>query len=357
MAESSSEEKTEAPSQKKRDDAREEGQVAFSKEMSSVIMLGGFLLLFYMQGSTMIKVYEENFVYTFNNINIEELTIPTIENLVVTFGKNVLLLIGPFFLTALVLAVFSSVAQVGFNITFKPLTPKLDKLSPLAGFKRIFSKQALSELVKSIFKMIIIGYIGFYTFDEYRQPIQNLVDQNPVTLLELSGKIIGVFVLRLFMAMFVLSLADFMFQKWDLEQKLKMSKQDIKEEMKQSEGDPQLKAKIRQIQQQMSQSRMMQDVPKSDVVITNPSHFAIAMKYDREIMAAPQVIAKGSGHMALRIIEVAEENNVTVFQNPQVARGLYFQVEIGDAVPEDFYRAVAEILAIVYKAKRKKGKK
>jgi len=357
MAESGSEEKTEAPSQKKRDDARQEGQVAFSKELSSAVMLGGFLLLFYMEGSTMIDVYEESFVYTFSNINLSQLSIPLIEELVPIYGKHVLILLGPFFLTTIVLGILSSVFQVGFNITFKPLQPKFSKLSPIAGLKRVFSKQALSELIKSIFKMVIVGYIGYYTFAEYSQEIQNLVDQEPRTLLNLTGTIIGVFALRLFMAFFVLSLADFMFQKWDLEQKLKMSKQDIKEEMKQSEGDPQLKAKIRQIQQQMSQSRMMQDVPKADVIVTNPSHFAIAMKYDREVMVAPQVVAKGSGHMARRIIEVAEQNGVTIYQSAPIARGLYFQVEIGQGVPEEFYRAVAEILAIVYKARRKKGGK
>ena len=357
MAESGSEEKTEAPSQKKRDDAREEGQVAFSKELSSVVLLGGFLLLFYLTNSSMLSAYKENFIFSFQNISIGELSIPLLRKLVFLFLNNVLILIGPFFLSALFLGILSSVFQVGFKVSIKPLQPKFEKLSPLGGLKKIFSKQAVSELIKSIFKMILIGYIGYYTFVEYRQEMQNLVDQDPSVLLQTSGEIISVFAFRLFMALLVLALADFMFQKWDLEQKLKMSKQDIKEEMKQSEGDPQLKAKIRQIQQQMSQARMMQEVPHSDVVVTNPSHFAIAMRYDRETMVAPQVVAKGADHMAKRILALAEENNVMIYQSPSIARGLYFQVEIGDGIPEAFYKAVAEILAIVFKTKRKSNGK
>ncbi|MDT8446804.1 MAG: flagellar biosynthesis protein FlhB [bacterium] len=358
MAESGGQEKTEAPTQKKRDDAREEGQVAFSKELSSVALLGSFLLLFWFASSSMLGAYRDAFVHSFTNLDQGEFNPALMEQMVDSIFESATILVGPFFLTALVIGVFASVVQVGFKITGKPLMPKLDKLSPLKGIQRIFSKQALSELFKSLFKMGLIGYIGWYTFIQYDQEMHNLIDQDPVVLLGIVGKITGVFTFRLFLALLILALADYLFQRWDLEQKLMMSKQDVKEEMKQSEGDPQLKARIRQIQQSMSQARMMQEVPKADVVVSNPTHFAIAMKYDRETMVAPQVMAKGADHMALRIIEIAQENGVLVYQSPQVARGLYFQVEVGDGIPEGFYKAVAEILAFVFKAKAKtKGKR
>ena len=357
MAESGSEEKTEAPSQKRRDDAREEGQVAYSKEISSAALLGGFLLLFYFGSGGMLESFQESFRYAFVNLNQGELSIPMIEQLSWAFFNQAAVLVGPFFITAILVGILSSVLQVGFQITLKPLQPKFDKLSPLAGFGRIFSKQAFNELLKSIFKMGLIGYIGYYTFVEYTQEMQNLIDKDPRALIEVCAEIFGVFSFRLFLALLVLAMADYFFQRWDLEQKLKMSRQDLKEEMKQSEGDPQLKAKIRQIQAQMSQARQMQEVPKADVVVTNPTHFAIAMRYDREAMAAPQVIAKGADHIARRIIEIAGENGVAIYQNPTVARGLYFQVEVGDTIPEAFYRAVAEILAFVFKAKKKKRRR
>jgi len=354
MAESSSEEKTEAPSQKKRDDAREEGQVAFSKEVSSVALLGAFLLLFYFGSGQMLTAYRQSFIFAFTNLDLAELDASLIGKLADVFFAQSSVLIAPFFATAIFMGIFASVAQVGIRVTLKPIQPKLDKLSPIKGFGRIFSKQSLSELFKSLFKMGVIGYIGFYTFNEYMPDMENLIDQDPTVMFASVGEIIGVFTFRLFLALLTMAVFDFWFQKWDLEQKLKMSRQDIKEELKQSEGDPQLKAKIRAIQQQMSQARMMQEVPKADVVVTNPTHFAIAMLYDRETMAAPRVIAKGADHIARRIVEVALENGIVVNENPQVARGLFFQVEIGDSVPEAFYKAVAEILAFVYKAKKKK---
>lgn len=352
MAETATEEKTEAPSQKRRDDARKEGQVAFSKEISAVALLGGFLLLFYFIGPLIIQSYQESFRYAFQNLSTSDIDIPLIQEFVDVFINSTTIIAVPFFITALVVGVFASVAQVGVHLTFKPLQPKLEKLSPLKGLGRIFSKQAFNELLKALFKMAVIGYIGYYTFSSSLEHMQRLIDSDSKVILANTATIIGSFIFRLFIAFVILAVFDFLFQKWDLEQKLKMSKQELKEEQKQTEGDPTLKARIRQIQQQMSQARMMQEVPEADVVISNPTHFAVALKYDREFMQAPQVIAKGMDYMALRIIEIAGENSVFVYQEPTVARALFFQVEIGDNIPEDLYKAVAEILAFVYRTKR-----
>jgi flagellar biosynthesis protein FlhB len=354
MAESSTEEKTESPSQKKRDDARKEGQVAFSKEVSAVALLGSFLLLFYFLGPMMVEAFGDAFRNAFTNLYLAELTLPLLVEIINGYLGDTVVVVIPFFVTAIVVGVMASVVQVGFNITGKPLMPKLEKLSPLKGFGRIFSKQAFSEFLKSMFKMSVIGYIGYYTFDTSMEQIINLIDMDSRNLLYNTGAIISSFVFRVFLAFIILAIFDYMFQRWDLEQKLKMSKQDVKEEHKQSEGDPAIKAKIKQVQQQLSQARMMQEVPQSDVVIANPSHFAIALKYDREVMQAPEIVAKGMDYVALRIIEIAGDNDIAVYHHPGVARALYFQAEIGDTVPEEFYKAVAEILAFVYKTKKKR---
>lgn len=354
MAESSSQEKTEAPSQKRREDARKEGQVAFSREVSAVALLGSFLLVFYFLGTMMVETFGDAFRQAFVNLKQAELSLPMLEEISNGYMQEVVIVVVPFFATAIVVGIMASIVQVGFNLTGKPLIPKLEKISPLKGLGRMFSKQALSELLKSLFKMGVIGYIGYYTYNTSMQEIINLIDADSKRLLFNAGSVIGAFVFRLFLAFVILAIFDFIFQKWNLEQKLKMSKQEVKEEHKQLEGDPTLKARIRQVQQQLSQARMMQEVPESDVVISNPTHFAIALKYDREYMQAPQVVAKGMDFIALRIIEIAGENEVMVYHHPGVARALYFQAELGDSIPEEFYKAVAEILAFVYKTKKKK---
>ncbi|MBU2512189.1 flagellar biosynthesis protein FlhB [bacterium] len=354
MAEGSSAEKTESPSQKRRDDARKEGQVAFSREVSAVALLGSYLLIFYFLGPMMIDSFGDAFRHSFINLSMSELSLPLVEELANGYIRDTVVVVIPFFFAAIVVGIMASVVQVGFNLTGKPLIPKLEKLSPLKGFGRIFSKQSISELLKSLFKMGVIGYIGYYTFETSMEQIINLIDMDSRILFSSLGSILGSFVFRLFLAFVILAIFDYMFQRWDLEQKLKMTKQEVKEEHKQTEGDPALKARIRQVQQQLSQARMMQEVPNSDVVISNPTHFAIALKYDREVMQAPQVVAKGLDYVALRIIEIAGENEVIVYHHPGVARALYFQTELGDSVPEEFYKAVAEILAFVYKTKKKK---
>ncbi len=354
MAEGSTEEKTETPSQKRREDARKEGQVAFSREVSAVALLGSFLLIFYFLGSMMMNAFGDSFRHAFQNMSMSEISIPLLEEISQSYMRDTVVVIVPFFLAAIVVGVMASIAQVGINLTGKPMIPKLEKISPLKGFGRIFSKQAISELLKSLFKLSVIGYIGYYTFSISLEEIINLVDVDSRNLIDRTASIIGSFVFRIFLAFIILAIFDYLFQRWNLEQKLKMSKQEVKEEHKQTEGDPTLKARIRQVQQQLSQARMMQEIPNSDVVISNPTHFAIALKYDRDYMQAPQVIAKGMDFLALRMIEIAGQNNVIVYHHPGVARALYFQVEIGDDVPEEFYKAVAEILAFVYKTKKKR---
>jgi flagellar biosynthetic protein FlhB len=248
---------------------------------------------------------------------------------------------------------FINFMQVGINFTTEPLGFKLENLNPINGMGRIFSKRALVELVKSIFKILIIGsFVYNFLKDEILQipkllylelaaSLPNIAD----VIFSLAFKIIGVY--------FILSVFDYAFQKWSTFQSLKMSKQEVKEEFKQMEGDPQIKGKIRSKQREMAMSRMMQEVPNADVVVTNPTHFAVALKYDRG-MPAPQVVAKGQDFVAQKIKDTAREAGVTIVENRPLARALYASVEIGDTVPKELYKSVAEVLAYVYRLKHRR---
>jgi len=351
MAEQSAQEKTEAPTQKKREDARKEGQVVISREVSSAALLGMFSLYFVIAGKTTLNSMELLLRTSFSHLIRSDFTI----DLLAQVFKDVVMIIFPMMMgifgMVFIVGLLASYAQVGSHFT--PLKFQASRLNPLSGLQRIFSSQGLADLFKSIFKMAVIGYITFYTLQEEIQPIlalsnlpiQQIFDYNFILL----GKLFG----RVALALMILALFDYMFQRWNMDKRLMMTKQEVKEEMKQTEGDPQLRARVRQIQREVSRARMMQNVPKADVVVTNPTHFAIALEYDREVMASPRLIAKGADFIAERIKEIARENNVPIVENPPVAREIYAQVEIGEEIPERFFRAVAEILAYIYRLKGK----
>lgn len=353
MAEQEGQEKTEAPSDKRREDSRKEGQVAFSREATSVAILAGIALIFYVTASYNLKKSQAYLEDAFNHLVTQDFTIPF---LVQTFYRT-LETVGPLFLPfalmTLIVAILSSVFQVGFRPTLKPLQPKMSKISPLQGIKRIFSTQGLAEFVKSLFKLIVLGYIGYLTFQEELMHLMTLSVTPADSIIKYNFTVTAKVVGKIILALIVLAVFDYLYQRWHHEQKLKMTKQEVKDEMKQTEGDPQLKNRIRQVQREMSRARMMQEVPKADAVITNPTHFAVAVLYDRETMIAPQVIAKGADFLALRMRIIAKENNVPVLERPPLARELYRNVEVGETIPDRFYKAIAEILAYVYRLKKK----
>lgn len=255
------------------------------------------------------------------------------------------------FVLIFVIGLFSSVLQVGIQVT--GLKFQGSRLNPLSGLKRIFSKNGLAELIKGLFKMGVIGFISYISISSVagellalsKVPLEGVFSFNFQLLTTIFG--------RVTLALVVLAVFDFLFQRWNFEQQLKMTKMEMKEEMKQTEGDPQLRSRVRQVQRDISRARMMQNVPKADVVVTNPTHFAVALEYDREAMFAPKVSAKGADFMAERIKAIARENNVPIMENPVVAREIFHNVDIGQEVPEKFFRAVAEILAFVYRLKGK----
>lgn len=346
-------EKTEEATPKKREEARQKGQVAKSAEVNTaLIMLSLFLLLFFI-GGWMTNILLSILRTTFTEYIQTEFTIQHVgyifSQLMIEATKTVM----PIMLLALVFGVFSNYIQVGFLFSTEPLKMKLEKIDPIQGFKRIFSMRALVEFLKSIIKIVIIGGVAFGLLFKEREQILLLSQKGVGEALVFIGILTFQIGLAVAIILLFLSLLDYLYQKFEFEKSIRMSKQDIKDEYKKIEGDPQIKAKIKERQRQMALKRMMQEVPRADVVITNPTHFAVALKYDGEMMDAPQVVAKGVDQVALKIREIAKEHDVILMENKPLARALYHQVEIGEAVPEDLFKAVAEVLAYVYKVKGK----
>lgn len=352
-------EKTEEPTEKKKSDARKEGQVAKSKEVASTLTLLSLFLLLKLWISTLgnqllelFPGYYDKFPELVTYIN-GDLSVRTFSSLMAQSLKSVLIIILPFLLVGFVVSFLSDLIQVQWKPTTKPLQPKFSKLNPISGVKKLFSSQALVELIKSIVKiafMVLIIYNELkdqwqLIFMVYEIPLMQAVLLAGTVLIDIGFKISLVFIL--------VAAADYIFQRWKHHEDLKMTKQEIKEEFKNQEGDPKIKGKIRQRMMEASRRRMMQDLPKADVVITNPTHYAVAIRYDKDIADAPVVIAKGADYLAQRIKEVAREHHIEIMENKPLARSLYANVEIGEQVPPELYVAVAEVLAAVYRAQGK----
>ncbi|WP_404330200.1 flagellar biosynthesis protein FlhB [Mesobacillus maritimus] len=346
-------EKSEKATPQRRQDSKKKGQVAKSAEVpSALIMLGGFLLLSFM-GEGMLERVLAMFRHHFQQSIGLELTPQSIQNLfeLVTFESFKLML--PIAVVALVFGVLGNYVQIGSLFTAEPLKMKLEKINPISGAKRIFSLRSLVELLKSLLKVVIVASATFVVLwrglDELFLLSQKSIGHSLAYLAGLTVQM-G---LAVAMILLFLSILDYLYQKFEFEKSIRMSKQDIKDEMKKSEGDPLIKSKIKEKQRQMSMNRMIQDLPKADVLITNPTHYAIAIQYDAETMEAPMVIAMGKDHLALKIKEKAKELNIVMMENKPLARALYHQVDIGDSVPEELFQAVAEVLAYVYRLKGK----
>lgn len=345
-------EKTEEPTAKKRNDARKKGQVARSQELNAAfVLLAGFLglrvLWDYIYGN--IADYAS---YIFSNLggNITTESISEIFlSVIMIIGKTSL----PVMLGIMVFGLGINFYQVGFKISTEPLGFKLSKLNPINGFGRFFSKRALVELFKSLIKIFVIGFF-LYLFLKDEIPYMPYFIYYDLThsLVEIANKIFAM-AFQVIAVIFVLAVIDYAYQQWQMTQDLKMTKQEVKDEHKQMEGDPKIKGKIKQKQREMAMQRMMQEVPKADVIVTNPTHLAVALMYQAG-MVAPLVVAKGQDLVAERIKNIARENRVTIVENKPLARALYESVEIGGSVPHELYQAVAELLAYVYKLKNKK---
>ena len=354
MAEQEGQEKTEVPTEKKRRESREEGQVAFSKELSSAALLAGIVLTLVATSPIILDAMRQLMSQIFRDLaQSEELSIDSIFTLSEEILSIILPAFAPFAAVIIFAGIFASVLQVGVQITFKAISPKFNKISPLTGLKRLFSSQSLADFLKSMAKLIIVGFVGYLTYIDKITELNGLSVSTPESILIYNFTVVAEVAGKIVLALVAIAIFDYFYQRWHHEQQLMMTKQEVKDETKQTEGDPQLKARIRQIQREMSNARMMQEVPKADAVIVNPTHFSVAILYDRDVMLAPEVIAKGADHLALRMRTVARENNVPILERPELARDLYANVEIGDDIPERFYKAIAEILAFVYRLRKR----
>ena len=354
MAEQQGQEKTEAPTEKKRRDSREEGQVAFSKELPSAALLAGILLTLIASSPLILNAFREMTSKVFREMSkADELSIGSLYELSGEIFSILLPAFTPFAAIIVLVGIFASILQVGVQITLKAIAPKFNKISPLTGLKRLFSTQSLADFLKSLAKLIIVGIVGYITYMDKITELNGLFVATPEAILEYNFTVVAEVSGKILLALVAIAIFDYLYQRWHHEKQLMMTKQEVKEETKQTEGDPQLKARIRQIQREMSNARMMQEVPKADALIVNPTHFSVAVLYDRDVMEAPEITAKGVDHMALRMRTVARENNVPILERPELARDLYANVEIGETIPERFYKAIAEILAFVYRLRRK----
>lgn len=345
------EEKTEKATPKKRQEARQKGQVAKSQDLPGAMILLFVFASFMMLGDYYKSRINGMFGGLFEHWLLMELTTANVMELFINITVQCLMMLLPIFAIVMLAGVVGNIMQFGFLLTGEGLKVQLKKLNPIEGFKRIFSMRSLIEFLKSILKVTIIGVMVYSAIMREWDEMLTLSSKPLEAIFAFTAGLTVSLGLQIGAVMAVLAFLDFMYQKYEHEKSLKMSKQDIKDEYKKSEGDPMIKGRIRERQRKMALQRMMQDVPKADVVITNPTHFAIALKYDASKMEAPTILAKGMDHVALRIKEIAKENDVITMENKPLARALYERAEIGDVIPADLFQAVAEVLAYVYKMK------
>lgn len=352
-------EKTEAATPKKLQDARKDGSVAKSKELCNVAVLFALFISLKAFAGLLGTQLIQNFSIFYNKIPdmIKQPNGDVPANdariLFILVLIRTLLSVAPFFAFAVVFSFASEIVQVKWEPTAKPLQPKFDKLDPVKGMKRLFSKDKLVELLKSLIKIGLIGYIAYTTLIAEISTLYKLYDMSLTSAIQTIGNVAINLGLKISGFYLVLSIVDFMYQKWKFAEDMKMTKQEVKDEYKNSEGDPQIKGKQRQRMQEASRRRMMASVPQADVVITNPTHFAVALKYDPEVYDAPYVVAKGEDFLAARIKDLARENGIEVVENKPLARMLYYNVDLGATIPPELYRTVADILAAIYNAKKR----
>ncbi|MCL1924930.1 MAG: flagellar biosynthesis protein FlhB [Defluviitaleaceae bacterium] len=348
-------EKTETATRKKREKAREEGQVLQSQEIgTSVLLIIGFFSLSIF-GIGVVDGLREAFAFNFEHLTLDGLEAVTnmnyITGVIAHMFIQIVLISLPIMLMCMVAGLITNLAQVGLKFTSKPLKPNLGRLNPIKGFKKIFSMRAIVELAKSMIKLVLVGSIVYL---ELSRELENISAVMFMPLLFSFGYMAQISV-RLGMIIgawfIIVAILDYSYQKYKHEKDLKMSKHEVKEEYKQMDGNPLIKSKIRSKMREASMQRMMQSVPGADVIITNPTHFAVAVSYNREAAQPPKVVAKGVDHLAKRIKEIGKDTGVTIVENKEVARALYAAVDVGAEIPSELYKSVAEILAYVYKLK------
>jgi flagellar biosynthetic protein FlhB len=319
---------------------------------SSVVLLAAMLALYFLM-PPFIRMFTDITRSYLENAATMELDTRSVSNLALRLGIQISGFFIPFIVIIVSAALLSNVAQVGFHLSGYPLVPRIEKLSPIAGFRRMFSARSLAELVKSIFKIVLVGLIAYITVRGELDRLVALTNVDVWGAWAFFGKVVFKLGMRIAITFLALGLADYGFQRYQFEQDIKMTKEEVRQEIKDFEGDPQIRARIRRVRRQMAISRMMAEVPRAHVVVTNPTNLAVALRYEMDSMQAPVVVAKGARLMAERIREAAVSNNVPLVENATLAQMLYKSVDVGAQIPERLYRAVAEVLAYVYQIDRR----
>lgn len=351
-------EKTEEPTSKKLRDARNKGQVAKSTDVSTAFALMMFFVLLKLLVGYVGNSFMEGFHFVYNNIadiTSDEFTIQYANGWLRRMISFLFSIVWPFFAVSFSVAIVSQIFQVKWKVTFEPLKPKFSKFNPISGVKRLFSKDKLVELLKSIAK---VGVMAYVVYDYIKDKWVLIYDFYSISLWQAIAQIGDLIVnigFRISLCFIVIAFVDYKYQKWKFHEDMKMTKQEVKDEYKNAEGDPKIKSQQRQRMQEASRRRMMQELPKADVVITNPTHLAVAIQYDKERYDAPIVLAKGADYLAMKIKDVARDNMIEIVENKPLARMLYHNVEIGEMIPPELYQMVAEVLAYVYNLKGKTG--
>lgn len=346
-------ERTEEATQRRREDFRKRGQVANTRELSSVLILLSAALALWLLGRFFMQQLSDVITQSLGPFLLDAARRGDYVPAVLFATKKAVLILAPLLGIFIVMGVASTVLQTGFLNNEEALSPKFERLNPVEGLKRLFSLRAVVEGLKAVFKLILVSAVVIVLVKEHLIKVPILVNLSINQMVVFAGDLsvrllggVGVF-------MGVLATADYFFQRWQLEKQMRMTKQEVKEEHKSNEGDPMIKARIRRIQREMANKRMMADVPKADVVVTNPTHIACALQYDPTTMAAPRLIAKGAGAVAEKIKAIAREHNIPVLENKPLARTLFKTLKIGQTIPRELFQAVAQVLSYVYKLKRK----
>lgn len=345
-------EKTHAATPRRRQQARSKGQILKSQELTSALLLLGFVGFLQYWLSPMLLKMANIFTYVLNLPH--EWSAISISSLMVNLLWMVIQIVAPILGVGLVIGIASNYLQVRSLFTLEPLKLQLSRISPLGGAKRMFGIRAWVELAKSLAKVLVIGYFLYSSISHNMQMFPTLQELDVGQSALLLGSALQDMAMKIAIAFVVIAVLDYFYQWWDYEKNLKMSQEELKEEFKQTEGNPQLKAEIKKKQRAVAMRRMMQDLKKADVVVTNPTHYAVALRYAPKEHKAPYVVAKGQDEVAFRMRELAKEYNIVVMENKPLARALYAQVEIGQMVPEALYKAVAEVLAFVYRLRKKR---
>lgn len=335
------EERTEQATPRRREKAREKGSIPRSRELVSMVTSGGAIVVFYFAGKTFMDGSLDlvrdllGFRYGKDPLTVMKLAFP-----------KLVLILTPFWVATSLFALFAGTVQGG--ILLRPLGFDFERLNPLSGLKRVFSISALFEFLKTLLRFLIGGVLSYYVIKRAIPHVSITPTMDLKTIEEISLRFVWKAVFWMFSVFLVLAVVDYLIERWRFERSIRMTRQELKEEMKESEGDPLIKSRVRSLQRELARKRMMQEVPKATVVITNPTHLAVALMYRREETSAPKVIAKGAGFVAERIKEIAREHGIPISEDKPLARALY-KLEIGSFIPEELYRAVARILAHIYR--------